>query len=312
MRRGRRKLFWLLLIAVTAGLFFTPGSGEEENPLIGRVSDGAHFPAMLALTVCAYFLVQRPGLSSPTKGFLVGAVAAIVVLGVELIQPYVGRSASAADVIFGLLGVVTGSVAAVSIDQNRKFFLPSWLLAVIIACGVTAFRPAWFELQAEDWRQQHFPVLGEFEDAVEMRIWRPEAGDDKSFPILERRPWNFYEGRHALQVTTQKGSYSGIRYLIRQDWSGFRTLSFAVFNPGRPFRLSVRIDDTSRSAYDDRFNKTLDVATGWTRVEIPLDDVVHGPSRREINLAKLRQLLLFTGQDEPERVFFLDDVRLNP
>lgn len=67
-----------------------------------------HVPAYAALTVVTLSVVGRCAPLTQRRRILVGASVMLFAVGLELLQPFVGRTASLTDTAFTLLGVIAG------------------------------------------------------------------------------------------------------------------------------------------------------------------------------------------------------------
>jgi hypothetical protein len=73
----------------------------------------------------------------------------------------------------------------------------------------------------------------------------------------------------------------------------------------------VRVDDDSDCRrLTDRFERGFEVGQGWNRIRLPTSVISTGPQERRLNLRAVRRVAVFTGADQPQRHWFLDDVHL--
>ena len=62
----------------------------------------------------------------------------------------------------------------------------------------------------------------------------------------------------------------------------------------QPIELVIRVHDASHDQrLADRFNRTLVIAPGANRIAIPIDDIRRAPDRREMDLQRVRGIILF-------------------
>ena len=90
-----------------------------------------------------------------------------------------------------------------------------------------------------------------------------------------------------------------------------------LYNPEpEPLELHFRIHDQLHrlhgNAYSDRFSTSFTLASGWTKIEIPLERVVAAPRSRPMQLTRIAGLGLFVGKLERPRSFNIDEVLLVP
>ncbi len=114
------------------------------------------------------------------------------------------------------------------------------------------------------------------------------------------------------RIDLTPGLYSG--FLLDEpypDWSHYQRLAFTVSSES-PVNLSIRIhDDWHNQQYDDRFNRQFAVAPGPPlRVSIPLEDVRKAPAHRQLDMRRIRGIVMFAYQLEHPLQIHLGEVRL--
>lgn len=286
-----------ILVSFLVPLHLTDGEG-----IWNALGNAAHYPLMAAFTLAA---LTFWGASYASVGLAAAATAALL----ELIQPMFGRTESAMDLIFGLFGV---SVALVGHRAWRNggggLRLAHALLA--LALGLVVSQPIWQEWRVMHLRAVRFPVLGDFEDETELRLWRDRSPAKKWPTTLKLSSEHVSSGRRALAVRTGSGSWPGVTFFAGgMDWRGYSRLGWDIYNPGEPFRLTIRIDDEVDTSFEGSFHRALAVATGWNRYEIPLEQIRSGPRVRDLDLGRIRRVYFYAEGEQPRR-FFLDHVRL--
>ena len=116
-----------------------------------------------------------------------------------------------------------------------------------------------------------------------------------------------------LRVKTSGGpGYGGVSYYVgKQDWSGYETLAWEIWNPGKAFTLGIRIDDDGDvSTARSRYASSVEVKRGENAYAIPLEKVRTGAETRLVNLEAIRRILFYTDDNSPPQVFFVDGLRL--
>ena len=88
----------LLLLAVTAVLAL--GVTKHIYPFQAELMDSLHFPAAILLIYCTTYMLRRYN-----SRLLPIFITFAVVITLEIIQPYFGRSAQLRDIIHGALGI---------------------------------------------------------------------------------------------------------------------------------------------------------------------------------------------------------------
>jgi hypothetical protein len=290
-----------------------PVDVRELSPLGSAAVSFLHFPAFFLLTgfFCGFARLKREHAVLNAGIATVFGVAVGVLI--ETLQVLVGRGNDATDVGIGLLGVWTfllirGSRDSVFRLRTRRFFIAG-------ACASTALAacPVCMEAAGVAMRSIRFPTLGEFNSRLELRYWIPQGGSAERYTEVSFIRSRTEPGESALRVLTGKGSWSGVSYFAGgQNWAGFNTLNFSVFNEERPFRLNMRIDDCNPESqtFGSRFDTNVWVVPGWNRYELDLIEIERGGAFRQLSIDCVNRVAFFTGANEPEREFLLANVRL--
>ncbi len=307
---NKKKLILTFAITFFWVLLFLPFQFPGNKVLWDRISDAGHLPFFAMFAIFNFhFLSKRISRSYLATFLITGGVAAFA----ELIQPITGRTASISDLINGILGGALGALLCYGYYERkiRKSFWISYLIFGLLAL-VFVLSPVWKQLQAMSYQKRLFPMLADFEDNTELRLWVKEEPLRKGRVTLSLSSEQKRSGVNSLEVNISPGNYAGISYRAeRQDWRGFQKLNFFVFNPGEPFLLHLRIDDFHNcDRFEDRFNKQVLLPSGWTEIELSLPEIEAGPAKRILDLSQIRRMMFFVGKEESTRVFFLDAMQL--
>ena len=78
-----------------------------------------------------------------------------------------------------------------------------------------------------------------------------------------------------------------------------------------PLRVTIRVHDAAHDQrYEDRFNRTLTIAPGVNRFEIRLDDIRTAPDRREMDMSRIRGVVIFAYRLAASTHVFLGPLQL--
>lgn len=115
------------------------------------------------------------------------------------------------------------------------------------------------------------------------------------------------------RLDLQPATYSGLS--IDEpfpDWRGYQALTFTVVaGAGTTLPLTVRIHDARHDKrYRDRFNATLRIAPGSQTIRIPLDEVRTAPDGREMDMGRIRGVMLFAHRLQQPARLYLGPMRL--
>lgn len=297
-----------LLLVILAMI---PAGQLRMELAIHRTLDAGHFIAFGVFALLLQHLLSYKGNRRATVISLI--VSSLLIVVIELIQPYVGRTATLGDVFTGLFGMVVfllGRVVWLKAKSHYAKYL--YALITLLIFLITA-QPAIQEWRIVWWRATHFPVLGEFEEAIEKRVWRTNGIVDKQRTKASLSREHVRYGKSSLKVETVSGTYSGVSNTHGgSDWSGYKQLNITIYNPGDPYTLYMRIDDDTLSpTYKQRFNSAIKLANGWNPVKIPISKIANGPRMGKMNMESIRKIIFFTQPKEMARVFYLDRMWLD-
>jgi hypothetical protein len=134
-----------------------------------------------------------------------------------------------------------------------------------------------------------------------------EPGDSVLTPRTKPPRTEGSFGKPVARLDLKPGTYPGVAFdEPYPDWSGYRSLVFAVVSDlGAPLVLTIRVHDAAHDQRtEDRFNRSLSIRPGVNRFVIPLDDIRHAPDRREMDMRRIRGIILFGYQlKEPTHVY---------
>ena len=149
-------------------------------------------------------------------------------------------------------------------------------------------------------------------------VMAQNAGRNRAFPTLFRLDGSWWErplvsadnaefvpalaGRgnaptsRLARLSLRPGQYPGL--VLDEpypDWRGCERLTFTVVSElDAPLTLTIRINDAAHDhRYSDRFNRRLTIEPGETRIEVPLDEVRRAPRDREMDMRRIRLIVLY-------------------
>lgn len=149
-------------------------------------------------------------------------------------------------------------------------------------------------------------VLADFETNEEVRAWNPQGLPAKT--VSE----HVTHGSSALQIEFGGGEYPGIsRELPPDDWTGFEALRADLFSAAEtPLHYCIRIDDAASTDYGSRYNGDFVLAPGANRIDLPLTGLRTGDGKRDLDLKRVRRLIIFTSRLRTPVTLFIDHLRL--
>lgn len=229
--------------------------------------------------------------------------------GIEFLQAELGRSFDLADVLNNLAGSLLAlaffSPARRGLLISRRFLIQIVALLVLM---VVLF-PLGRALFDEYLSIKQFPVLSDFETPLELERWTGNARLSMTQDFVTH-------GRYSLKAELTSDQYSG--FFLRffpNDWRGFQQITFDLYNPSSlPQQVTCRVHDRfhtdSGNAYSDRFNQTFIIDSGWTQIDLPLEQIARAPQSRNLDLGLVAGLGIFVTEQKEPKILYLDHVRL--
>jgi hypothetical protein len=247
-----------------------------------------------------------------------GQSAIVVVLfclvaggSVEVLQGLTGRYPAWADMGRNAIGCL---LALFFLFPKRLSLARCWrrlFQAVTLALLLTTLFPVTRALVDEWMAWRRFPVLADFEAPYELGRWSGNAGLSVDETIA-------HSGRASLRIDLNTDRYSGpALHYFPGNWQGWGRISFSIYNPDtEPIHLTCKINDrrhdVSGYRYEDRFNRTVVIKSGWNRISVSMRDVEHSPHDRKMDLKHITEFNLFTVSLPVPRTIFLDSLMLEP
>ncbi len=302
LRSPRRWLVAVMVVAFVGLLLLFPV--QVPGRWLGVLFDCAHLPvfAVLVFVVIRVLGGLRPNWLL-AAAVLVGAV--VFGLGAEFTQGLIGRSAGWGDASANAVGACIGFVASTWHRWQR------WprAVAVLVLMGLAAW--AYFEPAAvltDVVRQRsEFPLVGSFENELELRRWQVKTGQ------MSRSGDHVSHGESSLRVKLEPGEYPGLRLRWPpNDWSGYSTLSFDVWNDADiPLEVVVRVHDfTHNNDHLDRFNREATIKPGANTLTVSLSEVRTAPTDRELDITAITQLQIYSADLSDPYVLYFDRFEL--
>lgn len=291
MRPGKADLTaGLWGIGITALLLIplpTEAAAARWPALVQELTDFCHPVAFACLTQVLLRSLRAHAQTLSAKHYL--SVAAGIILyaaATELLQAVVERHPSVSDFRNDLLGA-----AVAMLLHWRRDAAAAWartcLASAAVVLGAVATQPLAWTLAAYAHRTLRTPVLWKADSRLFGRFSTWEHG---------RQP--------ALTV------HEPVR-----DWRGWNHLEVQIENP-QPVEQPVvlRIHDLHHDQrYRDRYNERFVLAPGSrATLRIPLERIRSAPQGRDLDMAAIRGIIVFSGTRQPAAEFRVHEIRLAP
>lgn len=282
-------------------LLLVPGINLPPGRWLHAFWDLFHAPFFFGITCLFYRLLPEKG--RRVRRVLVAAVLALVAGGlVEGLQGFTGRSASLKDFLINVVGISLAVTWLLWGARTGKTGMLRFGLIAAIALWFCLW-PAWSMTMAEALHRRKLPDIGAFSDWSGRRLWRAQGNAVVEFP----------KGQHRMKVAIGEGDFGGLSFRPgAQDWSMFATVELSIFNPGAPFQLGIRIDDSNSQRDASWYSTAAEVVQGANRLLIPLPERSKSSDGTGIDFSKVARLALFTVGEIESREFFVDSAFLLP
>ena len=237
-------------------------------------------------------------------------IAAVVLgSGIELIQSQIGRTSNWNDVINDVLGSML-SVFLFS-PQRRQLRLKTLLLLSIGIILTIAMHNRYLAIVLIDdyHARKKFPVLADFSTPFEVSRWQGGS-------IVQIARDSDHPAEDILQIEFTTERYSGVSLQhFSSDWQGYSVLQFEYYNPSEEsIYITCRIHDRAHvegdQLYSDRFNRQIQLHSGWNDFQIRIQDVVNAPKSRQMDINDITGVGVFVSRQKESQTVYISEVRL--
>jgi VanZ family protein len=280
--------------------------GKSSSRIIQTLTSYGHVPLFGFIALGVLWLMSGGNYRNCGKKLYVQAGIINVLLGTltEIIQIWTpSRTFRFGDILSDAVGGTAFLVFLYSyrqgIGRRGKIALRALALSGLIVMGHSIITATLDTIQMA----YEAPLLGSFENRLEMSRWHENES------TIKRTRLHAAHGEYALEVNLSPGVFPGVSLVhLIPDWRNYSTLSFDVFLTGTsPLPLTVRINDIKHNEdYDDRYNRTFVLAPNRNHITIDLEEVRKSPRGREMNMAHMRLICLFSHNLKESRQIYLD------
>lgn len=227
---------------------------------------------------------------------LVAGLCAAIGIATESAQWLTGRGFGSVDIVRDAAGVILGTGLYALIDQTKTGALlvsGAGLRRTLIGLLCCVLLAAIYPLTSLSWhyvlRNNDFPV-----------IMDPYAQWATTFVGTNRASITLSSencGTRQAELSLEPTAYPGIALLEPYpDWRIYRYLTFTLESrQPETFSMTLRINDAAHNdEYDDRYNQALTIAPGSNTYRIPLEEIIHGPRNRKLDIGDICGLQLFS------------------
>jgi hypothetical protein len=319
------------VIAATALLAPSPDTSLRSALAIHDFGHVVAFGLVTALFAFALHVRARPTFRRRAAAICFSAGASLS-LGtiVELIQAFTGGKGDPWDVWRDGGGAFSVAILLIALDPAISARVRAALACLAVLALVTFALPVIAALGDEARARMQFPVLASFETTEELTRFHFSLVSFQTAEGFSR--FHFEKGNFppivsirdidgstvsAARLHLPPGRYASpglaLRYFPR-DWRGMGVLRLLIVNPeSSPITMTVRLEDAEydyRLGLEDRYDRSLALAPGANRIEIPLSDVAAAPRSRQFDLGRVQSLLVFAADLKQARDIIIGPIVL--
>jgi len=293
---------------------------QNQNLFWGPLHDSAHAFAFFLLTRLLTLLHSKLASTGTvhhdqalpiTSGLVLAKIGgACFALGIviEITQPLFGRSASFNDISYNFFGILSAITYEISKHQQTALKLALKSITIILLTSAL-FIPLSGAYTLKQ-RQDLLPFLLDFEHRWQQRIYR--AGG-KANLSLTHDVAGWPNTSTSLKVDFVQTTYPGFSIPhVSGDWSGYSYLSVEVYSKLKaPKNLTLRIHDKHHThEHNDRFNRTVEIQPGHTTIQISLDEMIHTPKTRALDIENIAGIGVFSSNPTEDFSLYFDNFKL--
>ncbi|MDX1698240.1 MAG: VanZ family protein, partial [Thiohalobacterales bacterium] len=278
-----RSLIYGLLLAAGTVLLFVGGPDYHASRSLRHLWDLGHIAYFVLLAGLLVRIRFIKNMSVARQWAIILSITLLVGVSIELLQSGTSRMPDGRDVLRDVLGsvlvLVFGSPAAAI---RRAGYYRYLRIGVLLALAV-ALWPLAKSLIDEEIARRDFPLLSGFDTPFELDRWTGSAG--RSIAAIPE-----ISDSRLMEIALTGDRYSGVALeYFEGEWSSYRTLDLSLYNPdATPFHITCRIHDLAHiergQAYEDRYNRSFLISTGWNRIRINLAEVRSSPANRSMDM----------------------------
>ncbi|GMR16776.1 MAG: hypothetical protein BMS9Abin31_1154 [Gammaproteobacteria bacterium] len=291
----RNYLYRVIVLVVVIYLLFVP---TPTNSLWWREAFNSGHTVLFV--ILSFFIYRQLKVTTRFSNdlaiyFLVLFIGLLFGVLIELLQKLVQREASLSDFYGDFFGLMAG-LCLIAAYNLKKIQYKKLTTVFLIITGTVFLFTGVYPLIKLSWhyieRFNAFPVIADFDsnwsssfvrfNNVDM-LWVPGSKQDISL----------------YPVRFNQGIYPAISvFETEPDWSNYQVLRMNIFSENEDnIVLGLRIhDDKHNQDSADRFNKKLIIQPGLNEIKISLNQVRHGPVNRELDLANVAAIKVFSSK----------------
>jgi len=239
----------------------------------------------------------------------VGALSVVVVSGAatEIAQSWVGRDASALDVVRDAIGgVAVLAIVSVRDGKAQRRGMRTWMIAIAISASIGALAPLAWCVVAYGNRDLQFPTILQYRSPLDLYFVKVWIGNVRGVELPAQ--WASLPDEKGIEVNLQFWK-PGLRlFETYPDWRGYDALLLDVTNPnGTVVDLVVRVNAESPDYCDVQFEVA---ATARVVLRIQLQDMGKAGSCPGFDDRHVAGMAVFTTRTISGGLLYVDRIWL--
>jgi VanZ family protein len=299
-------LLTLLILCVA-----TIESVRKQDLVWGPLHDSSHSFVFFFLSLIGYILFSESTKNVGLRLIIVAGASFAAGIVIELVQPFIGRSASFSDIYYNFIGICSGALLFLAINAGKKQFAKKAALSItaafLLASSLTVPAMGYYTYAKRDGL---LPVLLDFEESWQRRLWRAGGGAHAS---VVDAPEGWDDGSKVVRIDYPKRTYPGFTIKhVSPDWTSYNSLHFSVFSKLEVTKeLTLRVNDRAHiHQYHDRYNGRILVRPGLNHIKIDINLIKSAPRDRNMQMHDIAELALFAVKPNETFSLYFDDFRL--
>ncbi|MFT7111275.1 MAG: VanZ family protein [Psychrobacter glaciei] len=266
-------------------LAFIPIKGHlfGYSHLVGKFFDFLHFPFFSILTVL--LLGVQTQLDRKKKYRLL--ILVLLVLFIELIQSFIGRSASLMDILWGGLGIAFGWFW-----NTKKFY---WITGLLSCYAVVLGLNLYILYLAES----RLPIVHKMETIFTTKLF--DNMNEIKIPRF-KTVWSDEKQSQVLKGSKVDFKWSGFSYKfpLYADLKGYKLLTIDYYSPINFSELEIRFN----SANGKKMYTLNNINKGWNKLIVKINSL----DSSEINWSEITGFAVFYRSDTGPETYLVDNI----
>lgn len=258
--------------------------------------DSLHAPFAAACVWLVYAMDWPRSRGRRWRRFLAFCVL-LVLAAVEVVQPFIGRTASWVDLYYNLGGVIGAwLVFTVWLDHQKRGWIGilPWVFLIFLPLG----HAVWLVRHAET----QFPLLSDFQNGGIAVFWQAFGADAE---------WDREQGRWRVSPNQEEAWASTTLVHPRRDWGGDWTHLEISLESSFEGILTLRLDDKPYPEnYADRVQFETRVQTGPQVLCFAREELAQCSGGREVDWSSIHRLAVIFPDTDPSRILSLQKLAL--